>query len=68
MKIIYIQKNRAIPVTDRGGLQGCEIFRIPHYEDNPLTGVGEVLSLSPTALYSPEIYLLLSLELISVKG
>jgi hypothetical protein len=28
---------KAIPVTARGGLQGCEMLRIPHFLDNRLS-------------------------------
>jgi hypothetical protein len=31
------QKSKAIPVTGRAGLQGCEMLRIPHCKDNRLT-------------------------------
>jgi hypothetical protein len=47
---------KAIPVTGRGGLQGCKMFRIPHCLDNRLTDGGKFVS--PThrtmMLYSPE--------------
>jgi hypothetical protein len=35
-------KGEAIPVTDRGGPQGCETSRLPHFLDNRLTDDGEV--------------------------
>jgi hypothetical protein len=35
----------AIPVTGRGGLQRCEMLRIPHFVDNRLIDDGEVVSL-----------------------
>jgi hypothetical protein len=31
------KKSKAIPVTGRGGLQGCKMLRIPHCLDNRLT-------------------------------
>jgi hypothetical protein len=31
------KKSKAIPVTGRGGPQGCETSRIPHFLDNRLT-------------------------------
>jgi hypothetical protein len=36
----------AIPVTDRGGLYGCEMSRIPHCLDNRLTDDCEYVSLT----------------------
>jgi hypothetical protein len=39
-------KGKAIPVTGRGGLQGCETSRLPHFLDNQLTNGGEVFSLT----------------------
>jgi hypothetical protein len=37
-------KSKAIPVTGRGDLQGCEMLRLPHFVDNQLTDGGEVVS------------------------
>jgi hypothetical protein len=34
--------SKAIPVTGRRGLKGCEMLRIPHCQDNRLIDVGEV--------------------------
>jgi hypothetical protein len=48
-------KSKSIPVTGRGGLQGCKMIRIPHCLANLLTDGGKVVS--PTQrpmLYSPE--------------
>jgi hypothetical protein len=36
-------KSKAIPVTDRGGLWGCETLRIPHCLDNRLIDGGKVV-------------------------
>jgi hypothetical protein len=33
-----------VPVTGRGGLQGCEMLRIQHCLDNRLTDGGKVVS------------------------
>jgi hypothetical protein len=33
-------KVKAIPVTDRGGLYGCETSRLPHFLDTRLTDGG----------------------------
>jgi hypothetical protein len=56
-------KNKAIFVTGRAGLYGCEMLRIPHCLDNRLTGGGKFVSLTRRLPpYSPETYL------ISVSG
>jgi hypothetical protein len=34
MKTSSKSKSKAIPATGRGGLQGCEMLRIPHCEEN----------------------------------
>jgi hypothetical protein len=39
-----IFKGRALPVTGRGGPQGCEMLRIQHRLDNRLTGGFKVVS------------------------
>jgi hypothetical protein len=39
-------KGKAIPVTGRGGPQGCETSRLPRFLDNPLTNGSEVISLT----------------------
>jgi hypothetical protein len=41
---IIISKAKAIPVTGLGGLQGCEMLRIPHCLDNRLTDGGKFVS------------------------
>jgi hypothetical protein len=38
------KKSKAIPVTGCGGLQGCEMLRIPHCLDNRLEDGGNVLN------------------------
>jgi hypothetical protein len=35
---------KAIPVTGRGGPEGCETSRLPHFIDNRLTDGDEVVS------------------------
>jgi hypothetical protein len=37
---------KAIPLTGRGGLQACEMLRIPHCIDIGLTDGGKVVSLT----------------------
>jgi hypothetical protein len=37
-------KSKAIPITDRAGLYGCDMLRIPHCLDNQLTDGGKVFS------------------------
>jgi hypothetical protein len=39
-------KGKAIPVTGRGGPQGCMTSRLPHFLHNRLTDGGEVVSLT----------------------
>jgi hypothetical protein len=36
--------SKAIPVTGRGGLEGCKMLRIPHCLDNRLTDGGKFVS------------------------
>jgi hypothetical protein len=55
-------KIKSIPVTDRGGLQGCEMLKIPHCLDNRLTDGGKVVS--PTHwlhLYFPKTFISLNI-------
>jgi hypothetical protein len=39
-------QGKAIPVAGRGGPQGCEMLRLPHFLDNWLTDGGKVVSLT----------------------
>jgi hypothetical protein len=39
-------KGKSIPVTGRGGPQGCETSMLPHFLDNRLTDGSEVDSLT----------------------
>jgi hypothetical protein len=41
---IYRTKQKAIPVTGLGGLEGCEMLKIPHSLDKRLTDGGNVVS------------------------
>jgi hypothetical protein len=42
--IYILYKSKAIPITGRGGLQGCEMLRIPHCLDSRLTDGDKVVS------------------------
>jgi hypothetical protein len=55
-------KDNAILATSRGGLWGCEIFRIPTCLDSRLTDDGEDVSLTPRPRFTPWI------NFISVSG
>jgi hypothetical protein len=46
--------SKAIPVTDRGGLKGCEMLRVPHCLDNRLTDAGKVVSPTHRPQFTPE--------------
>jgi hypothetical protein len=49
----FTRKGKAIPVTGRGGPQGCETSRLPHFLDNRLTDGGEIVSLTRRPLFTP---------------
>jgi hypothetical protein len=57
----------AIPVTGHGGLQGCEMLRIPDYLDNRLTGGGKVVSPTNRPLCPIQKHYFSVLVLISVS-
>jgi hypothetical protein len=46
-------KGKTIPVTVRGGPQGCETLRFPHFLDNWLTDGCEVVSLTLRPPFNP---------------
>jgi hypothetical protein len=48
------KKSKAIPVTGRGGLEGCEMLRIPHCLDNRLTDGGKVVSPMHPPHFTPQ--------------
>jgi hypothetical protein len=48
------RKSKAIPVTARGGPQGCETSRLPRFLDNRQTDGGEVVSLTHQQRFTPQ--------------
>jgi hypothetical protein len=38
--------SKGIHATGRGGPEGCEMLRVPHFLDNQLTNGGKVVSLT----------------------
>jgi hypothetical protein len=48
------KKSKAIPVTGREGLQGCETLRVPHYLGNRLKDGGKVVSLTRRPHFTPQ--------------
>jgi hypothetical protein len=48
-----VKKGIPIPVTGRGGPQGCETSRPPHFLENRLTDGGEVVSLLCQPPFTP---------------
>jgi hypothetical protein len=46
--------NHPIEAVGRGGLQGCEMLRIPHCLDSRLTGGGKVVSLTRRPRCTPQ--------------
>jgi hypothetical protein len=47
------KKGKAIPVTSRGGPQGCQRSWLTHFLDNRLTDGGEVVSLTCRPPFTP---------------
>jgi hypothetical protein len=47
-------KGKSIPVTGRGGPQGCETSRLPHFLDNRLTDGGKVVGLTRRPNFTPQ--------------
>jgi hypothetical protein len=52
------KKSKAIPVTGCGGLNGCEVLRIPHCLDSWLTDGSEVASLTHQPLCTSQKHFL----------
>jgi hypothetical protein len=53
-KIIPAKKKRAIHVTGRGGLKGCEMLRIPHCTDNRLIDGSETVRITHRPRSTPQ--------------
>jgi hypothetical protein len=47
-------QSKAIPVTGLGGLESCEMLRIPHCLDNRLTNGGKVVSPTHRPDFTPQ--------------
>jgi hypothetical protein len=62
------RRSNAVPLTDRGGLQGCEMLRIPDFLDSRLTDGGTVVSLRNGRALLPRNIIFLLLVLISARG
>jgi hypothetical protein len=62
-----VKASKAIPVTSRGGLWRCEMWKVPLCLDNRLTDGGKVGSLTHRPLSTPHKHCLV-LVLISVRG
>jgi hypothetical protein len=63
------QNSITLTRTGRGGLQGCEMLRIPHCLDRRLTDGGKVVSLrTGRALLHRSIIIFLLLVLTCVRG
>jgi hypothetical protein len=70
MNIICILEMQTIPVTGRGGIQGCEMLRIRHCLDNRLTAGSNSVRLThlPRFSYLEIVFSFLPLILNSVRG
>jgi hypothetical protein len=55
-----VKLSKAIPVTGRGGPQGCETSRLPHFLGIWLTDGGDVLGLKRLPPFTPGITLTLA--------
>jgi hypothetical protein len=51
-----VSKSKAIPVTGRGGLWGCEMLMIPHYLDNRLADGSKVVDLTHRPRSIPQLH------------
>jgi hypothetical protein len=51
--ITGVQKRYSIPGIGRGGPQGCETSRLPHFLDSRLTDGGDIVSLTRQPPFTP---------------
>jgi hypothetical protein len=51
---MFLYKSKGIPVIGRGGPQGCETLRFPHFLDNRLIDGGKAVSLTRRPLFTPQ--------------
>jgi hypothetical protein len=63
--LIRHKHKKAIPATGRGGPQGCETSRLPHFLDNRLTDGGKVVCLTRWSPFTPQED---SCLLLSIRG
>jgi hypothetical protein len=49
-----LKKSKAVPVRGLGGLQGCDMLRIPHCLDSRLTDGGKVASPTHQPHFTPQ--------------
>jgi hypothetical protein len=61
----WLRQSEVIPVRGRGGLQGCDMLRVPHYVDTRLTDDGEFVCFARRPESTPHKYFLVT---ISVRG
>jgi hypothetical protein len=52
--LLQQKKSKAIPVTGRGSLRGCEVLKIPLCLDNWLTDSGKIVSLTHWPRSTPQ--------------
>jgi hypothetical protein len=52
--LVTVKKGKAIPVTGRGGLYGCETLKLLHFLDSWLTDGGKVVSLTRRLHFNPQ--------------
>jgi hypothetical protein len=63
-------KGEAIPITGRGGPEGCETSKLSHFLDSRLTGGGEIVSLTRGPPFTPQkdYWYLFPLQAESIPG
>jgi hypothetical protein len=62
------KRRKAISVTGRGDLKGCEVFRVPQCLDNRLTDGDKVVSPTHWPHFTPQKHFFMFPVLISVSG